>query len=827
MHAVQRIYKKYPKLFWLGSILILMVSISIPLSLLTTDEPSKIIVSDILSPLFNIFSTICLIAAAINSRRISRRLALGWSMLAVAQFTFSLGDIIWAVLELGLNSPTYPSIADAAYLLFYPLFLVGILFFPRKHFSPREWFKRAIDTTIIMVSAILGYWIFLIGPIINSEGNTPILEKILGMAYPIGDLIMLIAILVIIYYRSEKINLASFWILEFGTLVMIVSDSIFSYQSLRNIYESGGILDIGWLLSYMIIAAAGIFQAGIVRTYKESDTLPHKNLIANERISNVLSYIPYVAVAGAYYLLWTYHNSNLQISSDGLLAGVGCIIGLVIIRQIIALNENSDLFMLQSRTLMQVSSQASELDKTNTSLQQEIIERKRVELQLSHDALHDGLTDLANRALFMDRLRHAIEISKRTLDYGYSILYLDLDSFKSINDRLGHAAGDITLVEVSSRLINCTRSVDTGARFGGDEFVILLENASEPVTDISIANRILTEMERPIIVHGKDIFISCSVGIVQGISEYVNAEDIIRDADIAMYHAKEKGKSRYEIFNLALRTATLSRLEIENDLVHAIINDELFLNFQPIYGLKANEIVGFEALVRWYHPQRGLVMPSDFIKIAEESGLIIQLGDWVLREACSQLKQWQIQFSGSENLYVSVNISGKQINQKDFVHKVKETLDSTGLDAQRLKLEITENVFIESQSLVSGILSDLRKIGVAFFIDDFGTGYSSLSYLKNFPVNTIKIDRTFINDILEGKKGYEIVKTIIMMAQGMGIDTIAEGIENYEQLRSLSSLSCKYGQGNYLSKPEHAGLIEKILERQEGLQLNKLGEVPL
>ncbi|MBE3086878.1 MAG: EAL domain-containing protein, partial [Bacteroidetes bacterium] len=742
-----------------------------------------------------------------------------WGILALAQFSVTLGDILWAIIELGLKSSPFPSIADGPYLLFYPLFLAGIFILPSTRLSPTEWLKRILDLSIVMIAAILGFWIFIIGPILGTEITTPFLETLLTAVYPVGDLILLFALLVIIYYRSEKFIVGSIWILALGSIVMIVTDSIFSYQSLLGTYISGGALDLGYIISYLLFAFAGIYQAVAAQTYKEENTFPFKNLIIRERISKVLAYMPYLWVVGAYYLLRKYYNSEFLINSDALFIGIGCIIGFVIIRQIITLTENNHLFSDLRKALEEGNRQAAELNKTNKNLQQEIIKRKRVEEQLLHDTLHDGLTGLANRVLFLDRLVHAIEFTKRELEFHYSVLFLDIDNFKSINDNLGHLSGDQILIEIAKKLKNCARSIDTVARFGGDEFVFLLEHTMGNNSAISVADRILTEFQNPIIYKGKEVLIKCSIGIVQGISEYNDSEDILRDVDIALYRAKELGKARYEIFTIDMRASAMSRVEIEGDLRRAISNGEFFLDYQPIYSLEQNLIVGMEALVRWRHPLRGLVLSSEFIQIAEDSALIIQIGDWVLLEACTQLKKWHIEYPELDYLIVNVNISGKQISQKDFADKVKEILCATGLNPERLKLEITENAFIESQSLINELLSDIRKTGVTFVIDDFGTGYLSLAYLQKFSVNTIKIDKSFVDEIVEGNKGYEIIKSIILMAQGLGIDTVAEGIENSEQLQKLKSLKCKYGQGFYLSKPVDAKLIETILKNQFGLQV--------
>ena len=817
-----KVYQKnHPKIFWTVTLLgILLPSISIGLGLFVKDEYSLTIISDITSPLYDLIATIALIFAAKQSIRISKRLALGWGILALAQLSFTLGDILWAVVELGLKSTPFPSIADGPYLLFYPLFFAGVLLLPSKRLSPTEWLKRTLDLSIVMITAILGFWIFLIGPIFGTETTTPFLETLLSVAYPVGDLIVLFALLVIMYYRSEKFILGSVWILASGSIVMIVTDSIFSYQSLLGTYKSGGILDLGWILAYLLIAFAGFYQAVAAQTYKEGATFPNKNIFISERISQALAYLPYIWVVGAYYLLQNFHQAESSINSDVLFIGVGCVIGLVIIRQIIALEENNHLLSNLRNAFEQVNRQGSELNQTNQNLRQEIIRRERVEQQLSHDALHDGLTGLANRVLFMDRLGHAIEITKRKLEFHYTILFMDIDNFKSINDGLGHSAGDQALIEIAQRFKDCTRTIDTVARFGGDEFIILLENTTGKNPAISVANRILTEFQHPLILKGKEVLISCSIGIVLGISEYNNSEDILRDVDIALYRAKEKGKAQYEIFNEDMRTLTISRLAMESDLRLAISRVEFFLDYQPIYSLEHEHIESIEALVRWRHPLRGLIMPSKFIQIAEESGTIIQIGDWVLREACTQLRKWQIEFPDLDYLSINVNISGKQINQKDFVEKVKDTLRATGLNPKRLILEITENTFIENQSVIDKVLSDLRKIGVAFAIDDFGTGYSSLGYLQNFSVDTIKIDKSFIDEIVDSKKGYEIIKTIILMAEGMGINIVAEGIENSEQLQKLNSLMCKYGQGFYLSKPVDPKLIETILINQAALKVS-------
>ena len=632
-------------------------------------------------------------------------------------------------------------------------------------------------------------------------------------AYPAGDLILFLSLLAIIYYQSEQIILGSMLFLGASLITMIVTDNIYTYQTMLGSYASGDVLDLGWLVSYILIILAGIYQALSAKNFETRAPVSEHTRFIRERVFRGWSYFLYVWVGGAYLLLFQHHNLETTENTNLLFFGVGCIFAFVITRQIIVLNENKHLLSMVGNTLQQVKRQATELDETNLNLRQEINERNRIEKKLYYDALHDGLTGLANRILVTDRLNHAVEVAKREPQFYYCILFIDLDNFKSINDGLGHSAGDLALIEFANRLTHCTRSIDTIARLGGDEFVILIENAPDRVTGSEITRRIFNELKRPFMLKGKETAITCSIGIVDGIAGYANAEDILRDSDIAMYSAKESGKARSETFNLSMRTSALIRLETEQDLHKAIATDEFFLEYQPIYALEQNRIVGLEALVRWRHPLRGVLLPDDFIPITEQTGLIIPLGGWIINEACRQLKKWQAQYDMND-ISVSINISGKQITQKDFVNKVYATLSETGLNPTCVRLEITENTYIESPALVNGLLSELREAGVQFVIDDFGTGYSSLGFLKNISVNTIKIDKSFVDDILKGAKDLELVKTIILMAQGLGMDTIAEGIESREQLQTLTALNCKYGQGFYLAKPMDA---EKM-----GAELKKL-----
>jgi diguanylate cyclase (GGDEF)-like protein/PAS domain S-box-containing protein len=431
----------------------------------------------------------------------------------------------------------------------------------------------------------------------------------------------------------------------------------------------------------------------------------------------------------------------------------------------------------------------------------DITERKTEEERLVHNVFHDALTGLPNRALFMDRLRLATERARRRRDQIYAVLFLDLDGFKAINDSLGHMAGDQLLIQISRRLKTCLRTTDTIARLGGDEFTILLEDLTDERESLRVVERLQKELALPFRLGGSDIQVTASIGLTWSNPKHDGPEEILRDADTAMYRAKSAGKDCYQLFAKERQGLQLDVTDLADDLDQAVERGELLLHYQPIVSLETGKLSAFEALVRWRHPQRGLILPSDFIPLAEERGSILKIGIWAIREACLQLKRWQDTFGLHSSLAVTVNLSSKEFMQPNLLDQVIEILQDTGVAPRALKLEITESIVMENIGNATVLLRQLRALGIELVIDDFGTGYSSLSYLHRLPISSLKIDRSFVKGMVEKREHAEIAKTIIALARSLGIRVVAEGVETLEQLVALRRLKCDAGQGFLFSKP--------------------------
>jgi len=439
-------------------------------------------------------------------------------------------------------------------------------------------------------------------------------------------------------------------------------------------------------------------------------------------------------------------------------------------------------------------------------------ERTNLEDQLRHQAFHDPLTALPNRSLFEDRVRHAVARTRRH-GRGMAVLFVDLDDFKTVNDSLGHAAGDDLLRHVAERLDDCVRSSDTVARLGGDEFAVLVEEPDNPDEAEDIAVRVHAGLESPFDIQGHELFVHASVGIALAESGSTS-EELMRNADTAMYAAKASGKGRSEMFQATMHMEVRRRLQLSGDLRRALDNGELFVQYQPLVDLTSGRVLGAEALARWRHPKLGEVPPGDFIPVAEETGLIIPLGGWVLTEACAQARAWQDE-TGGEPIYVSVNVSPRQFRQAGtVVDQVRKATQASGIEPSLLVLEITESVLMQDREAVSRELSQLQDLGVRVAIDDFGTGYSALSYLRDFPIDMVKMDQSFVNDLSSGKGDQALVRSVVELGEALDMQIVAEGVERRDQLDSLSDMRCNIGQGYYFARPLDSSRMSELITEQ-------------
>lgn len=483
---------------------------------------------------------------------------------------------------------------------------------------------------------------------------------------------------------------------------------------------------------------------------------------------------------------------------------------------------------LESAEIIDVSGQVCML-----AILKDITELKRAQEKLVHDAFHDSLTNLPNRALFLDRLERTVARANRHKDYKFAVLFIDIDRFKIVNDSLGHHAGDELIIQFSKRILHSLRledvisrpatpdslvnewttKDDTLARLGGDEFTVLLDDLRSPTDSIRVASRIQQSFAEPFLIAGQEVFTTASIGIAASSQSYASAADVLRDADIAMYRAKAQGKAQCEVFDQATHDQAVGRLKLETDLRRALEREEFRVYYQPIVSLASGKIAGFEALVRWDRPGVGIVAPAKFIGVAEEMGLIVFIGNWVLRKACEQAHRWHLANPGERLLTMSVNVSGRQFKHPDIVEQVEKILQETQVDPTAIKLEITETITMDNAERTIRVVKGMKRLGVRVSIDDFGTGYSSLSYLRRFPMDTLKIDRSFVQNLASNPENLEIVRTIIGLARNLGMEVVAEGAETADEIEQLKALECDFSQGYFFSKPVDSEQADNLLRK--------------
>ena len=715
--------------------------------------------------------------------RLSGPLKTSWVLLGASCGAWGIGQTIWTIYETGLGREVpFPSWADAGYLAAVPLAVAGLLVMPAAAQSMAGLARNILDGVMVALALFCTSWILVLGPLFAAGGEN-LLSTILGLAYPVGDVVT-ITMLIFALLRARQGGEAArqpLYLIGLGLTGIALADSGFVYLTSQTSYTSGSLIDIGWFAGFAVLFVAARRPERPAPTAEDEGGL---------RFVSSLS-VPYTPVVVMATTVLFQHLRGKGLDGTATFTAMAVLL-LIVLRQVLTLRENLALVRnLEDR------------------VEQRTADHKQLQEELAHQAFHDSLTGLANRALFKDRVEHALTRLQRRRR-PLAVFFLDLDRFKAINDSFGHASGDALLIAVSRRLRDCVRAEDTVARLGGDEFAVLVENlASESEVRI-VADRVKEAFRDPIEIDGRELAVAASIGIA--LSEEAGAEtadDLLRNADLAMYRAKAAGGGARQYIP-EMHAGMIDRLELESDLRQALARQQLYLVYQPIIDLQSGRVSGAEALLRWQHPTRGVVSPADFIPVAESSGMIVPIGEWVLRQACRDARRWD-QVPGGAALSVSVNLSGRQLQTSELPSMVPQALLEAGLAPGRLTLEMTESVLIERTDETLALLHELRRMGVRLAIDDFGTGYSSLSYLHRFPVDVVKIDRSFIESLTGEADETSLVGSIIRIGQGMRVTTVAEGIEDAAQLRALERLGCDNGQGFHFARPMSAADFETYI----------------
>jgi diguanylate cyclase (GGDEF)-like protein len=747
---------------------------------------------------------------AFHSHEKSPKLQRTWHWLTAAGLCWAVGDLAALITVATTSRLPFPSLATIFYLLVYPCLLFGIKTIPEPRRTNAQIVESILDMAIIILSAALIFWNYLIGPIITS-GHADRFNILVTAAFPVADVILLWAAFILITFKLTTQPRQSLWVLFTALAAMITLDIMIVYRTMTGIDQHANILHMLKIISPLLLMIAGLVQAVVFQRYRQQP-VPTPGISKATGLEYVRLLLPYCWFGCAFGALYFGPSSLEVISPLTMFAWVAAILGIVILRQWVVTRENQNLALqlhqLNADLEQLFVERTAALIRTNEELRREVFERDRMERllrerddKLVYFSFHDTLTGLPNRALLIERLSQALRRVKRQDDYHFAVLYLDFDGFKYINDSLGHQAGDYLLSAIARRLEDCVRELDTVARLGGDEFVIVADGICQDDDALVAVKRVQDMLIEPFELEGHRVFMSASIGVVIGDGSYDQATDILRDADLAMYQAKASGKSRFVIFSQEMRISALNRLILENDMRTAMKNGEIFIHYQPILSLDKNQLMGFEALLRWNHPDHGSIPPSDFIPVAESSGLIVPITEWTLWQACGQLKAWIDEFHPEPELTISINLSAIMFSEPDLALMIQRVLEETGLPPRNLKLEITETSIVEDAEAATRMLQACRTMGVQVDIDDFGTGYSALSYLHQFPIDTLKIDRAFIGRIQEDGGNTEVVRTIIALARELNLEVIAEGVETEAQYDYLKKLGCQSGQGFFIARP--------------------------
>jgi diguanylate cyclase (GGDEF)-like protein len=787
-----------------------LVALQVILLGAVTSGWERTIVNDVMAPIATLLATLGLAYGAYWTAQHKPAERLTWILIACSGLSTAIGDILVFFQEVIRHSSATPSTADLFYLATYPLFLIAILALPGKRLSMFDLGKLVLDIAILVAASALIVWVTVIRPIL-AAGPTDFNAMLVAVAYPVDDIIMIWALAMLLLRPDLVHPRLPYWLFAAAGVLVIIGDTLATGFQAQAVYPSESWLNVMYLAAPLVYMMSGLFQAQQITIPK----IPNLELAAKIETAhpNLLRMAaPYLLLGGTYILLWETGLTEPTASRSIIFAWEAIIIFLVILRQVITLVENyrlaRDLNELNDELERRVSLRTVDLVRANNSLHQEMDQRLRVEHalhereeKLAHNATHDALTDLPNRLLFQGHLSQDIQRIHDLFDYRFALLYLDFDGFNIINDSLGHQAGDALLVQIAGRIRAALKTGNIAARLGGDEFAILLEDFTPMDNPRREAENLLHEISKPFEVAGHRIFLTASIGVVMGDNTYQDPAEILRDADLAMYEAKAQGKARYVMFDPQLRKHALDRLVLGSDLRTALEGNEFCLEYQPILSLETNRITGVEALIRWRHPERGLMAPNEFLPIAETSGLIFPITRWVLDQACGQVHVWQSEFPALADLTLNINFSPKLFTQPELPKMVTQALAASGLAPSALHVEITEAAFLQKSEDIQNTLDAWHAAGIGIQMDDFGMEFSSLSYLRQYPIDTLKIAQTFVKRIHGTGNPSEIVRRIVVLARDLHLKVVAGGVESAEELAYLRELGCQSVQGFFISQP--------------------------
>jgi len=724
-------------------------------------------------------ATLAAVSCVVFGRRVSPPVRLAWMWTGAFATVWAIGAAVLTWYDFARNGAIpFPSAADAGYLVAWPLAAVGALLFSSVPGLGVSRARMLLDGVIVTGSLLIVSWATALGTVYHS-GSGSVFSQAVGLAYPISDvLVATVAIIVLAQGRGrQRVPLV---LLVAGLLCLTVGDSGLAYLGHVASFRYDTLVDSSRVGGFLLVALAPVWPLERTTTTRDEVEEPSPWQVA----------LPYLFVALAIFAAVRTSTQSSHVDLFDLIAGL-CVIAAVLTRLVVTLVENLRL--------------TSQMNHALTTL-------RANQVELVHYALHDSLTGLPNRVLFGDRIEHALA-RRSSPTRRVAVMLCDLDSFKDVNDTLGHPSGDEVLIAAADRLSSCVRPADTVARIGGDEFAILIDDASGVDEVASVAARVCSAMRTPFTVAGRDFIVQVSVGIAMANQYDTRSEKLLQDADVALYATKDAGGNDYTFFEPRLGKAYVDRLGLQAELSAALEKGELFMEYQPVVELASGRTVGVEALLRWRHPRRGVLKPVDFLSVAENSGFAVQIGTWALGEALQQLRGWRQRTPAAAHLWTAVNVSAPQLASGDLASAVSKAIDASGLEPESLHIELTESAVIDLVDWSLVVLRDLKKLGATLEIDDFGTGYSSLAYLKQLPIDGVKIDRVFVDGLGTDGRDAVIIEAVVSLAHALQLKVATTGIETSRQYEWLRTLGCDYGQGYQWSGPLSAADLERWLTR--------------